>query len=212
MATKLEAAEIAMQVGIAVIASGRQANVLSRIFRGEPTGTLFNSATRLRGKKRWIAFATNVRGQFVVNDGAREAVLQGKASFDGQSKLQTWLFAVIRNTAISERRKSLVRSIATPSFENTIDARSQIELERSEVQQRFQAALQRLPARQRETLHLVFYQELSLSEAAQVMSISIGSARQHYERGKKRLRELLDREEMDYGIGWRRKENPGTVL
>jgi len=80
MATKLEAAEIAMQVGIAVIASGRQANVLSRIFRGEPTGTLFNSATRLRGKKRWIAFATNVRGQFVVNDGAREAVLQGKAS------------------------------------------------------------------------------------------------------------------------------------
>ena len=139
-------------------------------------------------------------------------ILQGKASFDGQSKLQTWLFAVIRNTAISERRKSLVRSIATPSFENTIDARSQIELERSEVQQRFQAALQRLPARQRETLHLVFYQELSLSEAAQVMSISIGSARQHYERGKKRLRELLDREEMDYGIGWRRKENPGTVL
>ena len=139
-------------------------------------------------------------------------ILQGKASFDGQSKLQTWLFAVIRNTAISERRKSLVRSIATPPFENTIDARSQIELERSEVQQRFQAALQRLPARQRETLHLVFYQELSLSEAAQVMSISIGSARQHYERGKKRLRELLDREEVDYGISWRRKENPGTVL
>ena len=139
-------------------------------------------------------------------------ILQGKATFDDQSKLQTWLFAVIRNTAISERRKTLVRSIATPPFENTIDARSQIELERSEVQQRFQAALQRLPARQRETLHLVFYQELSLSEAAQVMSISIGSARQHYERGKKRLRELLDREEMDYGIGWRRKENPGTVL
>ena len=139
-------------------------------------------------------------------------ILQGKASFDGQSKLQTWLFAVIRNTAISERRKTLVRSIATPPFENTIDARSQIELERSEMQQRFQVALQRLPARQRETLHLVFYQELSVSEAAQVMSISIGSARQHYERGKKRLRELLDREEVDYGIGWRRKENPGTVL
>jgi RNA polymerase sigma-70 factor (ECF subfamily) len=139
-------------------------------------------------------------------------ILQGKASFDGQSKLQTWLFAVIRNTAISERRKTLVRSIATPPFENTISARSQIELERSEMQLRFQAALQRLPARQRETLHLVFYQELSLGEAAQVMSISIGSARQHYERGKKRLRELLDQEEVDYGIGWRREENPGTVL
>jgi RNA polymerase sigma factor (sigma-70 family) len=139
-------------------------------------------------------------------------ILQGKARYDGASKLQTWLFAVIRNTASSERRKTLVRSIATPPFENKIDPPSHVQLERSEMQRRFQQALQRLPARQRETLHLVFYQELTLSEAAQVMGISIGSARQHYERGKKRLRELLDREEVDNGISWRRKENPGTVL
>ena len=139
-------------------------------------------------------------------------ILQGKARYDGDSKLQTWLFAVIRNTAISERRKTIVRSIAAPPFEDKIDQGSQVELERSERQQRFQEALQRLPARQRETLHLVFYQELSLNEAAEVMTISIGSVRQHYERGKKRLRELLDREEADYGVGWRRKENPGAVL
>ena len=139
-------------------------------------------------------------------------ILQGKARYDGGSKLQTWLFAVIRNTAISERRKTLVRLISAPPLENKVAARSQIELERSEMQLRFLEALQSLPARQRETLHLVFYQELTLSEAAEVMKISIGSARQHYERGKKRLRELLDREEVDYGIGWRRKENPGTVL
>ena len=80
MAAKLEAAKIAMQVGTAIIASGRQPNVLARIFDGERIGTLFDSSTRLRGKKRWIAFATNVRGQFVVNHGAREAVLRGKAS------------------------------------------------------------------------------------------------------------------------------------
>jgi RNA polymerase sigma-70 factor (ECF subfamily) len=140
-------------------------------------------------------------------------ILQGKARYDGHSKLQTWLFAVIRNTAISERRKAVLRSVGsvTPVQRKSTVA-PEIELERSDMQRRFQEALQRLPARQRETLHLVFYQELSLSEAAQVMSISVGSARQHYERGKKRLRELLDREAVDYGIGWRRKENPGTVL
>jgi RNA polymerase sigma-70 factor, ECF subfamily len=139
-------------------------------------------------------------------------ILQGKARYDGDSKLQTWLFAVIRNTAVSERRKTIVRSIAAPPLETSIDAGSHVELERSELQQQFQQALQQLPARQRETLHLVFYQELTLSEAAQVMNISIGSARQHYERGKKRLRELLDRGEENYGVGWRRKENPGAVL
>ena len=148
-------------------------------------------------------------------------ILQGKACYRGECKLQTWLFAVIRKTAISERRKHIVRTlkaIAAPS--SSSDARreggesSEIHqrLERSEMQQQFNDALAQLPARQRETLHLVFYQDLSLSEAAEVMNISVGSARRHYERGKKRLREALDREGVDYAIGWRRKENSGVVL
>jgi RNA polymerase sigma-70 factor (ECF subfamily) len=140
-------------------------------------------------------------------------ILQGKAIYRGKSKLRTWLFAVIRKTAISERRKHVLRSLIT--IDNTSVTRSlepETELERSQMQQRFQEALARLPRRQRETLHLVFYQDLSLSEAAEVMNISIGSARRHYERGKQHLREALDREGVEYGIHWRRKENSGAVL
>lgn len=140
-------------------------------------------------------------------------ILQGKAIYRGESKLQTWLFAVIRKTAISEGRKQLLRSlnsIVRPS--PRANAEPESEFERSEMQQRFQEALAELPARQRETLHLVFYQDLSLSEAAEVMNVSVGSARRHYERGKKRLRAALDREGVDYGVGWRRKENSGAVL
>ena len=149
-------------------------------------------------------------------------ILQGKACYRGECKLQTWLFAVIRKTAISERRKHILRtlkSVAVPS--SNANAQSKLglkpfevqrRLERSEMQQRFSEALAQLPGRQRETLHLVFYQDLSLSEAAVVMNISVGSARRHYERGKKRLREALDREGVDYAISWRRKENSGVVL
>lgn len=140
-------------------------------------------------------------------------ILQGKAVYRGESKLQTWLFAVIRKTAISERRKQLWRSlnsIVNPNISADIEIES--EFDRSEMQRRFQVALAQLPARQRETLHLVFYQDLSLSEAADVMNVSVGSARRHYERGKKRLREALDREGVDYGVGWKRKENTGAVL
>ena len=140
-------------------------------------------------------------------------ILQGKAIYRGESKLQTWLFAVIRKTAISEQRKQLLRSLNSIVSPGTrADAELESEFERSAMQRRFQEALAELPARQRETLHLVFYQDLSLSEAAEVMSVSVGSARRHYERGKKRLREALDREGVDYGVGWRRKENSGAVL
>jgi RNA polymerase sigma factor (sigma-70 family) len=142
-------------------------------------------------------------------------ILLGKACYRGESGFRTWLFAVIRNTAISESRKQVLRSIVQPLSEVDCagsNSSTAAELERSELQKRFQEALKRLPARQRETLHLVFYQDMSLREAAEVMSISIGSARRHYERGKKRLREALDREEVDYGINWRRKENSGVVL
>ena len=40
-------------------------------------------------------------------------ILQGKAIYRGESKLRTWLFAVIRKTAISERRKHVLRSLIT---------------------------------------------------------------------------------------------------
>jgi RNA polymerase sigma factor (sigma-70 family) len=143
-------------------------------------------------------------------------ILEGKAQYRGESSLKTWLFAVIRKTAITEQRKTLLRAVksfaaSNPTPERNSFAEPASAFERSETQKQFQSALQGLPARQREVLHLVFYEDLSLREAANVIGVSIGSARQHYERGKKHLRVSLNREELDYGISWERKENPGAV-
>src|SRR5919107_1763566 len=81
MGTKLEAAEIAMRAGcVAVIANGRRADTLARVFAGEEGGTAFVPTSRMAGKRPWIAYAAVLRGRVVVNDGAREAILRGKAS------------------------------------------------------------------------------------------------------------------------------------
>jgi glutamate 5-kinase len=81
MRTKLEAAAIARNCGgIAVIANGNDPEALDRIFTGDKIGTTFLPAKRMRGKRRWIAYAAGVRGRVVVDAGAHRAITQGKAS------------------------------------------------------------------------------------------------------------------------------------
>src|SRR5260370_7904747 len=81
MVSKLDAAEIAMHAGgVAVIANGTMPDTLDRVFAGEQIGTVFVSSSRMHGKRRWIAYAANVRGHVVVNAGTRDAILRAKAS------------------------------------------------------------------------------------------------------------------------------------
>lgn len=81
MLSKIEAAQIAMRAGgLAVIANGKHPDTLERIFAGERVGTVFLSSSRMDGKRRWIAYAASVRGRIIVNAGARDALLLGKAS------------------------------------------------------------------------------------------------------------------------------------
>jgi len=115
-------------------------------------------------------------------------VLDGAAVFDGRSSLKTWLFGVIRRTAAGRRRRRWARALSLgppPPRDPESSARA------SETRQALTRALEALPARQRELLHLVFYQDLTVEEASRVLRISVGAARTHYHRGKERLREQL---------------------
>lgn len=82
MASKIQAAKIAMRSGIPlVIASGRKKQVMVRVVAGEEEGTLFvPQATRLRGRKRWIAFFHHPNGALFVDAGARKALREGGKS------------------------------------------------------------------------------------------------------------------------------------
>src|SRR5215216_6601333 len=124
-------------------------------------------------------------------------VLAGQARFCGRSAFKTWLFAVIRQTAAGARRRKFLHRLKLIAYaEKSAGPGTQGEgldetVYRSEIQGLFRRALVRLPQRQREVLQLVFYHDLSLAEAAEVMRVSVGSARRHYERGKKRLRQSM---------------------
>jgi RNA polymerase sigma-70 factor (ECF subfamily) len=123
-------------------------------------------------------------------------LLDGTAKFNGKSSLKTWLFAVIRRTASEQRRRQWLRTLALvrwfaarPAPAPAKDPET-IAVE-SEATRRLLDAVLVLPRRQRDLLHLVFYQDLTIEEASRVLGISIGTARTHFDRGKKALRRGL---------------------
>ena len=123
-------------------------------------------------------------------------IIDGKARFDGRSSFRTWLFGVIRRTALEERRKGWLRRVRLERwFERSSgeggDRTDPGDLVANETAARLKNALGELSRRQQEILHLVFYQELSVQEAAEVLGMPVGTARTHYERGKIRLRAML---------------------
>ena len=139
-------------------------------------------------------------------------VLGGNARYAGRSTFKTWLFSVIRRTAIDERRRRLRHRLLLQRYSPAVACVDSPETaaSRSEAAEAFRAALASLPARQQQVLHLVFYHDLTVSAAAEVMGVSLGSARTHYDRAKRKMRDRLS--EKNYAIGPGRAATPGVVL
>lgn len=127
-------------------------------------------------------------------------VFDGAAKFDGRSSLRTWFFGVIRRTAAEQHRRQWIRR---QLFDRWLAAEPhtppapgpEAMASESQSSRNLLRAVAQLAARQRQVLHLVFYQELTIEEAARVMNISLGTARTHFDRGKRRLREILVEQE-----------------
>jgi RNA polymerase sigma factor (sigma-70 family) len=122
-------------------------------------------------------------------------VLDGRAVFRGESTFRTWLFGVVRRTA-SENRRNVFRRLASAWRADRHDVAAEPRdadalIDGAAMADRLRRAMRSLPARQRQVLHLVFHEDLTVDAAAGVMGVSVGSARTHYARGKTRLRQLL---------------------
>ncbi len=78
MRSKIMAARKVTASGIPVIvANGRKEGVLREIIKGKPLGTLFlPQKPTLSRKKHWIAFTLKPKGEIVIDDGARKAVME----------------------------------------------------------------------------------------------------------------------------------------
>lgn len=147
----------------------------------------------------WAWACTCCRGDVEQGEDVLHAaylgVLDGRIRFGQRSSFKTWLFGVVRRAALEHRRRSWRRAGLLAQW---LAAREEREVpaagERAESEERgarVRAALEQLSARQRDVAELVFYHGLTLRDAADVLGVSLGSVKTHYDRGKRELRRLL---------------------
>ena len=115
MITKLRAARLAARSGAnTVIASGREQNVLARLFAGENLGTLLVAANEpITARKQWLAGQLQIRGQLVLDDGAvRVLTEQGKSLLPvGVRQIQGQFSRGDLVSCVSEAGKEIARGL-----------------------------------------------------------------------------------------------------
>ncbi len=86
MASKVSSARIVTRTGVpAIVAPGREPDVIVRVLSGADVGTLFVASAKggagtLSSRKHWIAFGAKPEGRLIVDDGAVKALRDGGKS------------------------------------------------------------------------------------------------------------------------------------
>lgn len=131
-----------------------------------------------------------------ADDVAQDAFLrtwrQARDWRPGQAQFDTWLHRVVLNLCYDRLRKRREILVAEPPEQVDPALPADRRLERDETARRVQAALTKLPPRQREAIMLHTYQELSNIETAQALNISVEALESLLSRARRTLRSLLE--------------------
>lgn len=173
---------------LALIAQNNAAAVEAMVERKLPR--LIRLATRMlgdRGEAQDVAQETSLR--------IWRAAPGWRA---GEAKFDTWLHRVALNLCYDRLRRR--RETPVAELPDRPDERPGAEADMLAADDHHQVrrALAELPERQREAIVLQYYQELSNSDAAEVMGISIEALESLLSRARRQLRSRLgrDRDEM----------------
>lgn len=169
--------------------------LLPRVARGEGAAVREMVARKL---PRLLALAQRMLGdRGEAEDVAQEAfvrIWQQAAKWEaGHARFDTWLHRVALNLCYDRlrgRREQPVDEV--PDTEDPAPLPDG-QLETRQARARMDAALAALPARQREALVLQYYQDLSNSETAALMGISVEALESLLVRGRRNLRAQLAR-------------------
>lgn len=148
---------------------------------------------------RVFRFALRLTGnRHEAEDLAQEAFLRawrGRTGLQNQRAARVWLFRIAANLWRDRARRACHPASRTQRLEDSrtgpMHSPEKIVGEREELDQAL-TALERLPPRQRDVLYLCAVEDLSLSEAAEILAISRDAAKVSLCLARKRMRTLIE--------------------
>lgn len=116
-------------------------------------------------------------------------------TFQGESTIKTWIIRITINTCKDYIKSAYSRKVV-PMIEfkeEEILAKDDYEeVENYDRNALIKEAVMNLPLKYRELFLCVYYQELSLTEAAQILHIPEGTAKSRMKRGRDKLKKVLE--------------------
>jgi len=118
-----------------------------------------------------------------------EKAIKARDNYDPQTRLDPWLFRILRNAWIDMTRRTATRGTELDIVDSpeaaTVDGPRVTE--NHLMLQKTQAALATLPDDQREVITLVCFDEMSYAEAADILDIPKGTVMSRLARGRAAL-------------------------
>jgi RNA polymerase sigma-70 factor, ECF subfamily len=172
--------------------AGGDAKALERLFARNQT-RVFRYLTRV------------VRNEAVAEELMNEVFLgvwQGASRYEGRAEPSTWLISIAHYKALSSLRKR--REVS--GYEDDVAAQIEDEADTPEVTSQksdkaaqMRLAMNGLSPEHREILDLVYYQEQSVSEVAEILDIPEATVKTRMFYARKKLSELLKARGIDRG-------------
>jgi RNA polymerase sigma-70 factor (ECF subfamily) len=135
-----------------------------------------------------------------ASDLAQEAFVRawrGLGQFKGHAALSTWLYRIAVNVCLNKVSVKSLRTEALDAGDRIEDTRAErpgTELDRSERARAVRRAIQALPKKQRATLVLRMYHELSHQQIADILGSSVGAVKANFFHALGNLKRILGSE------------------
>lgn len=177
-------------------------DLLHRIAAGDRTAvrTLF-----ARHHLRIYRFVTRLTGneataEDITNDVFLE-VWRNAATFEGRASVSTWMLSIARNKSISAMRRrteSAIDETMADGIADEADTPEVVAAKHSKGEQ-LRRCIEKLSDDHREIVELVYYQEKSIQEVAEIAGIPEGTVKTRMFHARKRLGEILRQAGIDRG-------------